>query len=164
MRVDWIRLWRAVPAGADDSVFVSSCWTPDLIFALTFGGESGWLLRGSLAVRRVTVSVCEGIAGTSPEFGTAWHADDAAYRKRFARQGIDWLTYDDDMSGHALSVTTDVLGLRMYLYREVGLGIHNVKRHGVCWRVISERGCHALRVTARMSLPARFRCTSRGIR
>ena len=109
------------------------------------------------------MSECEGIAGTSPEFGTVWHADDAAYRKRFAWQGIDWLTYGD-MSGHGLSVTTDVFGRRVFLYREVGLGIHNVKRHGVYWRVISKRGCRALRVTARMSLPARFRCTSRSIR
>ena len=99
-------------------MFVASCWTPDLVFALTFGGEGGWLLRGSLAVRRVTVSECEGIAGTSSEFGTVWHADDAAYRKRFAWQGIDWLTYGD-MSGHGLSVTTDVFGRRVFLYREV---------------------------------------------
>ena len=72
MTENWIRLWRAVPAGADDGVFVSSCWSPDMIFALTFGGEGGWLLHGRLAVRSVTVSACEGIAGSSPECSTKW--------------------------------------------------------------------------------------------
>ena len=64
-----------------------------MIFALTFGDKGGWLLRGSLAVRRVTLSECEGFAGTLPEFGAVWYADDPAYRERFARQGVDWLTY-----------------------------------------------------------------------
>ena len=164
MTASWIRLWRAVPAGADDSVFVSSCWTPDLTFALTFGGKSGWLLRGSLAVRRVAVSECEGFAGTSPEFGAVWHADDPAYRARFARQGVDWLTYDDDMSGNCLSVTTCVSQWPLFVYDEIGLGINTVHRRGVCWRVISERGCRALRVTARFSLPGRFQRTTQGIR
>ena len=164
MTANWIRLWRAVPAGADNGVFVSSCWTPDLLLALTFGDEGGWLLRGSLAVRRVTVSECEGFAGRSPEFGAVWHADDPAYRECFARQSVDWLTYDDDMSGNRLSVTTCVSQWPLFVYGEVGLGIDNVKWRGVCWRVVSERGCRALRVTARMSLPARFRRTTHGIR
>ena len=137
MTVNWIRLWRAVLAGADDGVFVSSCWTPNMIFALTFGGEGGWLLRGSLAVRRVTVSECEGIAGGSPESGAVWHADDPAYRERFARQGVDWLTYDD-MGGRRLSVTTCVSQWPLFVYGEVGLGINKVNRPGACWRVVSD--------------------------
>ena len=162
MTQNWIRLWRAVPAGSDDGVFVSSCWSPDMVFALTFGGAGGWLLRGSLAVRGVTVSACEGVASSSPETGAVWHADDPTYRERFERQGVDWLTYDD-LSGRRLSVTTCVSRWPLFVYGEVGLGINNVKRRGVCWRVISERGCRALRVTARFSLPSRFRHTAHGI-
>lgn len=158
-----IRLWRAVPAGADDGVFVSSCWSPDVIFALTFGGEGGWLLRGRLAVRGVTVSACEGIANSSPETGAVWQADDPTYRERFERQGVDWLTYDDS-SGRRLSVTTCVSPWPVFVYGEVGLGINNVNRPGACWRVVSERGCRALRVTARFALPGRFRHTTHGIR
>ena len=150
----WSRLWRAVPAGADDGVFVSSCWTPDPLFALTFGGMGGALLRGSLAVGRVTVSGCEGLAGEHPEHGNVWHADDPEYREHFARQGVDWLTYDD-ASGHCVSYTMEGFG-PMYLYDRVGLGIHHLKRAGRCWRVVSDRGCAALRVTARVPLPDGF--------
>ena len=134
-----------------------------MIFALTFGDKGGWPLRGSLAVRRVTLSECEGFAGTLPEFGAVWYADDPAYRERFARQGVDWLTYNDDMSGRRLSVTTCVSQWPLFVYDEVGLGINKVNRPGTCWRVVSERGCRALRVTARFSLPGRFRHTTHGI-
>ena len=157
MIANWIRLWRAVPAGADDTVFVSSCWTRDPYFALTFGGEGGVLLRASLALGRVTVRGCEGVAGTHPEYGTVWHADDPQFCERFAHEGVDWLTYDDS-SGHRVSYTDEGLGMPVLRYGDgrIGLGVHNLKRLAACWRAISERGCAALRVTARYRLPGRF--------
>ena len=67
------------------------------------------------------------------------------------------------MSGRRLSVTYCVSPWPLFVYDEVGLGINSVHRRGVCWRVISEAGCRALRVTARFSLPGRFRRTTHGI-
>ena len=155
MADNWLRLYRGVPPDADPAVSEGTCWTPDRYSALSFAfhhdtNEGGTFQRAALVPRGVRIEAVQGRTNPGAPYGVdgIWAADDPAFRARQAEAGVDIVTYDDD--GTHLSY--DCFGrLRGFVFRP---GWSRMHLGGMtCYRVCTERGAAAIRVTAVYPVP-----------
>ena len=155
MADNWLRLYRGVPPGGDVAVSEGTCWTPDRYAALSFAfhhdtKEGGTFQRAALVPRGVRIEAVQGL--TNPDaphdVEPIWAADDPAFRARQAEAGVDIVTYDDVDT----NISFDCFGrVRGYF---VGRGWNRVHLGGMtCYRVCTDRGAAALRVTAAYPVP-----------
>ena len=107
----------------------------------THQAPPGELLRATLALRGLNVTACQGpIPGArNPRGGAVWAADDAAFKARYQRAGVDVLMYDD---APAKSLWWD--SNTRQVTDEIGIGINHLHvPNMMCWRLIkrARAGC-----------------------